>query len=105
LLYAAPLPYILEIMPTKTKTATKAVKAAAKEMKPTIKKAVAKSKSSAKAAVKKVPAKAKAGRKQAEGLLETVKHGVQTGIDAVGDFVKKATPDALRPKSAKGRRK
>ena len=95
-------------MPTKTKTATKAVKAtaqkAAKKVKPAVKKVVAKAKSSVKPVASKVSATAKTGKKKAGGLMQSVKHGVQAGIESVGDLVKKVAPAALLPKSAKPKR-
>lgn len=53
---------------------------------------------------KKTSVKSKSGKKKAAGLMRTVKKGVQSGIHAVGDLVKKVTPDALLPQSVKTRR-
>lgn len=92
-------------MPTKTKT-TKAARATVKKTatkaKPAAQKAAAKSKSGATTAGKKAP---KSGKKKAAGLMQTVKHSVQVGIESVSDLVKKVTPGALMPKTAKTKRR
>ena len=77
---------------------------AAKKVKPAVKKVVAKAKSSVKPVASKVSATAKTGKKKAGGLMQSVKHGVQAGIESVGDLVKKVAPAALLPKSAKPKR-
>jgi len=93
---------------TKTKPTAKA--------RPTAKKAVAKARTKARiataAAIKSAqpPSRRIAGtgrtiQKQAQGMIESVKKGVQTGIDAVGELVKKITPDALKSKPPKAGRK
>lgn len=96
-------------MPTKTKSATKAVKATAQrvatKVKPVVKKAVAKAQSTAKPAARKASAKIGTAKTKSTGLMQTVKKGVQAGIVSVSDLVKKVTPDALLPKSAKSKRK
>jgi hypothetical protein len=106
LLDFATAPPILASMPTKTKATTKTVKAnarkAAAKVKPAVKKAVAKS--GAKPTAKKVSANTAKGKKKAAGLIQTVKQGVHTGIEKIGDLIKKVTPDALLPKSAKSKR-
>ena len=95
-------------MNSKTKKAVKVVKAkvseASAKVKPALRKAVAKAKSAAKPIAKKVAAKAKAGRKEATGFIQHVKDGVHAAMESVGDFVKKVTPDALLPDSAKSKR-
>lgn len=58
-------------------------------------------KASAKRPAKKATPRAKAVRKNSSGLIQSVKDGVQTGLHAVTDLVKKVTPDALLPRSAK----
>ena len=65
--------------------------------------------SQGKAAVKKAAPKAKAAArktaKKADGIMDSVKDSVASGLKSVGDFVKQVTPDALLPKSAKAKRK
>ena len=96
-------------MQTKTKAAVKAVKSTARKTaakaKPALKRAVSKAKSSAKPLVRKVSAKAKAGKKKATGFIQSVKDGVHSAMESAGDFVKKVTPDALLPDSAKSKRR
>ena len=72
---------------------------------------VAKSKVAAKktvrqgqAVLKKAAPKVKTAKK-ADGIMDTVKDSVASGLKTVGDFVKQVTPDALLPKSAKAKRK
>jgi len=106
-------------MPPKTKPAAKTAKAAragkAAVKKPAVKAAAAARKpapatrkrnpaeGSGKPAAKKVSSKANV-RKNPEGLIDAMKKGLQTGIDAVGDLVKKITPEALKPKAKKLKR-
>lgn len=96
-------------MPTKTKATVKAVKPAVKKTaakaKPAVKKAVAKAKAGARSVACKAPAKSPAQKKKPATLMQSVKAGVQAGLGSVGDLVKKVTPDALLPKSAKAKRK
>ena len=96
-------------MPSKTQKSIKAVKSttkkAAAKVKPAAKKATAKVKAVAKPAARKSSTKSKAGKRKAPGLMQSVKDGMQTGIDAVTDLVKKVTPDSLLPKPSKARRK
>ena len=96
-------------MPPKPKAAAKSVKAATKKpaakAPPTPKKTVAKPKVAVKPTAKKTSVKPKTTKKKPAGVIQTVKQGVQTGIGAVGDLVKKVTPDVLLPKSAKSKRK
>lgn len=101
-----PLPKA-RLMPTKTKS-TKAAKTPPKRVatkaKPASKKPAA-PKSRAKPAVKKVPAKTAATKRKSPSLMQSVQKGVRSGIESVGDLVKKVTPDALLPKSAKSKRR
>ncbi len=96
-------------MPTKTKPTAKVVKATVKKTatkpKSATKKPAVKGRSGAKSATKKPTAKARTTKKRSPGLMQSVKKGVQAGIDSMGDLVKKVTPDALLPKSAKAKRK
>jgi len=96
-------------MPTKMKVTTKSVKPVVKKAtakaKSAVKKAVVKTKASAKPTARKVSTAATKGKKKATGLIQTVKAGVQSGIETVGDLVKKVTPDVLLPKRSKSRRK
>lgn len=96
-------------MPTKTsktkapaKTATKKVVAKAK---PVAKKATAKVKAklAARPVAKKAAPRTKAGKKKSTPLLQSVKEGVQTGLHAVTDLVKKVTPEVLLPHSSNGK--
>jgi len=100
-------------MPTKT---TRIIAAKAKPIvkkaaaaKASTTKAVAKAKATAKTAAKKVVPKtkvaAKKATKKAEGIYETVKENVASGMKTVGKFVKQVTPDVLLPNSAKSKRK
>jgi hypothetical protein len=91
-------------MPSKTKTTLKTVKAAAK-VKPVVRKAVAKAKTATKPVPKRASATPKSAKQKTSGLLDSVKHGVQSGLEAVGDLVKKITPAALQPGSARTKRK
>lgn len=97
--------------PTKKTKATRTAKATASKV-------VARTKSAAKVtskvaakaparrpARKAAPPRAKAAKKNSSGLIQSVKDGVQTGLHAVTDLVKKVTPDALLPRSAKTKRK
>ena len=96
-------------MPSKIKTATKTVKSTAKKaaakVRPAARKATAKVKATARPAAKKNSAKAKTGKKKAAGLMQSVKAGMQTGIDAVTGLVKRVAPDSLVSKPTKRRRK
>jgi len=96
-------------MSSKTQKAIKAVKSttkkAAAKVKPAAKKAPAKVKAVTRPAARKISTKSKAGKKKAAGLMQSVKEGMQTGIEAVTDLVKKVTPDSLLPKPSKARRK
>jgi len=89
------------------KTVTKTRAAAKKTVRKgaaTAKKAIARGKSISRAAAKKLPARRRATKATA-GFVDHLKENVQSGIDAVGRMVKKVTPDALLPKSAKSGRK
>lgn len=112
--------HIVSIMPPKLKTTRKPAKAIATKpvakAKPATKKAVTKARTKAKKATvdaiqsakppaRKVAAKAKTIKKETQGVFESVKKGMQTGMDAVGDLMKRITPDALKSKPAKPRRK
>jgi len=92
-------------MPPKSKTVAKATKAPAKKVAAKAKPVIRKSATSAKPVVKKASRKVPAGKKKGAGILETVKQGVQSGIEAVGDLVKKVTPDSLLQKPVKSKRK
>lgn len=96
-------------MPPKPKAVVKSVKTVTKKsaakVKPATKKVVARPNATVKPATKKAAPKARTGKKKTEGVIQTVKEGVQTGIQAVGDLVKKVTPNALLTKSAKSKRK
>lgn len=67
--------------------------------------ATTKAKVSPKRAAGKSASRAKAGKKNVSGLMRSVKEGVQTGLHAVTDLVKKVTPDSLLPRAAKPKRK
>jgi len=70
----------------------------------TARKAIAKGKSISRGAAKKLPTRRRA-TKATTGFVDHLKQNVKSGIDAVGRMVKKVTPDALLPKSAKSGRK
>ena len=88
-------------MPPKTKKpAPKNVKVSAP------KKAPAKSKPAARP-VKKTAAPRSSGakKKKTGGFLQTVKKGVQAGIETVASAVKSVTPNVLLPKAGKSKRR
>ena len=105
-------------MSSKTKKVIKAVKATAKnaadkakttakrslkKVQTAAKKVVAKAKTSAKTTAKKVSAKAKTQGKKPVGFMQNVKDSIHTGMEAMGELIKKITPDALLPDSAKSK--
>ena len=100
-------------MTTKTKktasarTTKPSVGKVAKRTKTVARKAIAatKAKAALKPATRKPVSRSKAKKKNASGLMRSVKEGVQTGLHAVTDLVKKVTPDALLPRTAKPKRK
>ena len=107
-------------MSTKTKKVIKVAKATAKnaaskakttanrsvkKVQTAVKKGVAKAKAGAKKTVRKVSAKAKTQKKKAAGFIQNVKDGIHTGMEAVGEMLKKITPDAMLPDSAKSKGK
>jgi hypothetical protein len=97
-------------MQTQTKAAVKTVKSAARRrearVKPSLNRAVSKAKSSAKPVGKKGPAQARARKKKnATGFIQSVKDGVHSAMETAGDLVKRVTPDALLPDSAKAKRR
>jgi len=67
--------------------------------------AATKAKATVKPATRKPVSRSKAKKKNVSGLMRSVKEGVQTGLHAVTDLVKKVTPDALLPRTAKPKRK
>ena len=69
------------------------------------KKTVAKGKAAVKKDVPKARTAARKTTKKADGIMDTVKGSVASGLKSVGKFVKQVTPDALLPKSAKSKRK
>ena len=74
-----------------------------KKVQTAAKKGVAAAKTKAEAAAKKVAVKAKTQKKKAVGFVQNVKDGIHTGMEAVGDLLKKITPDALLPNAAKSK--
>ena len=100
-------------MPSKTKktTSTRTAKPSASKVSAQTKAAAKKVSSRTKAksvsarATKKPASRAKTAKKSGSGLIQSVKEGVQTGLHAVTDLVKKVTPDSLLPRSAKARKK
>ncbi len=68
-----------------------------------VKNDVGKAKPSADSTTKKVSAKAKVHGKKPAGFVQNIKESIHTGIEAVGAFFQKITPDALLPDSAKSK--
>jgi hypothetical protein len=106
-------PKHIHLMTSKTKKTTSArttKPSASKVMtrtKALTKKATAttKAKATPKRAAVRPASRVKTGKKNVSGLMRSVKEGVQTGLHAVTDLVKKVTPDALLPRAAKPKRK
>lgn len=104
-------------MTTKTKKAIKSLKATAKDVAgkakvaakrsvKTVQKAAQKGMTNAKAAAKKTVRKASAKVTQSKktgGFIQNVKDSIHTGMEAMGDVLKKITPNALLPDSAKSK--
>lgn len=104
-------------MATKTKKAIKTLKATAKDMagkakvaakrsvktvQKAAKKGITKAKAAARKTVSKASAKVTPGKK-AGGFIQNVKDSIHTGMEAMGEVLKKITPDALLPDSAKSK--
>ena len=87
------------------KKATAAAQRTVAKSKVAAKQAVRQGQAAVKKAAPKVKAVARKTAKKADGIIDTVKDSVASGLKTVGDFVKQVTPDALLPKSAKAKRK